>query len=254
MNVLIIEDEPLGVDRLRTLLQEIDDTIQVVGITDSVEASVAWLLKNPAPDVIMMDIELSDGKSFSIFDKLKVNSPVIFTTSYDEYAIRAFKVNSIDYLLKPVKPEDLRAAIEKLKTIGSHLPSAHSVDIERLLQQLRQPEKEYRERFLVKSGQRFFSKSVDDIAYFYYHNRVTFLKTWNKTVYYIDYTLDDLEQKLSPKNYFRANRQIIVNVKSVKDIHADFNNKLRLTLNPSFDEEVLVSRDRAPLFKDWMGR
>lgn len=254
MNVLIIEDEPLGVDRLRQLLTETDPTIQVTGVTDSVEASVAWLHSNPRPDVIMMDIELSDGQSFGIFDQVKVSSPVIFTTSYDEYAIRAFKVNSIDYLLKPVKPEDLRAAFEKLKTLGNHLPSAAKGAIEQLLQHLRQPEKEFRDRFLVKSGQRYFSVSVDDIAYFYYQNRVTFLKTWKKEVYFIDYILDDLEEMLSPKDFFRTNRQVLVNIKSVKDIHSDFNNKLRLTLHPAFDEEVLVSREKAPEFKEWMGK
>ena len=254
MNVLIIEDEPLAVDRLQQLLAQADPEMNVAGITDSIETSVAWLQAHPRPDLILMDIELSDGQSFGIFDQVQVNSPVIFTTSYDEYAIRAFKVNSIDYLLKPVKPEDLQAAIAKLKYLSSHLPAAPSAGIEQLLRQLRQPQKEYRERFLVKSGQRYFSIEIDDIAYFFYHNRVTFLKTWKKEAYYIDYILDELEDMLSPKDFFRANRQYLLHVKSVKDIHPFFNNKLKLTLQPATDDEVLVSRERAMEFKNWMGK
>lgn len=251
---MIIEDEPLAVDRLRQLLLQADPALNVTGVTDSVEASVAWLQSNPKPDLILMDIELSDGQSFGIFDQVTVSSPVIFTTSYDEYAIQAFKVNSIDYLLKPVKLDDLQAALEKLRTFSRHLPVASSAAIEQLLRQLRHTEKEYRERFLVKSGQRYFSIEVDDIAYFFYHNRVTFLKTWKKETFYIDYILDELEEMLSPKTFFRANRQFLLHVKSVKDIHPFFNSKLKLTLQPAIDEEVLVSRERAAEFKDWMGR
>jgi DNA-binding LytR/AlgR family response regulator len=201
-----------------------------------------------------MDIELSDGQSFSIFDQVTVTSPVIFTTSYDEYAIRAFKVNSIDYLLKPVKLEDLQAAIEKFRNLGKHLPPGPAAGIEQLLRELRRPEKEYRERFLVKSGQRYFSIDVDDIAYFYYRNRVTFLKTWKKDTYYIDYILDELEEMLSPKSFFRANRQYLLHIKSIKDIHNYFNNKLKLTVNPAAEEEILVSREKAMEFKNWMGK
>ncbi|GAA4467578.1 LytTR family DNA-binding domain-containing protein [Nibrella saemangeumensis] len=254
MNVLIIEDEPLAVDRLRQLLAQIDPTLQIAGVTDSVEASVAWLRSQPKPDFILMDIELSDGQSFSIFEQVTVNSPVIFTTSYDEYAIRAFKVNSIDYLLKPIKIEDLQAALVKFRNLSSHLPPGPSLRLEELLIQLRQPVKEYRDRFLVKVGQRFFSIEVDDIAYFYYHDRITFLKTWKKEVYCLDYILDELEGMLYPKAFFRANRQYLLHVKSVKDIHTYFSGKLKLTLQPPAEEEVLVSRERAGEFKNWMGR
>jgi DNA-binding LytR/AlgR family response regulator len=254
MNVLIIEDEPLAVKRLQQLLGQIDNTLQVSGVTDSVQSSVAWLRLQPKPDLILMDIELSDGQSFGIFDQVSVTSPVIFTTSYDEYAIRAFKVNSIDYLLKPIKPEDLQGAIDKLKNMGNHLPTSTSVGIEQLLLNLRQPEKEYRDRFLVKMGQRYFSIDVDDVAYFYYENRVTFLKTWKKDVYYLDYILDELEEMLSPKTFFRVNRQYLLHVKAVKDIHTYFNSKLKLTLQPPADDEVLVSRERAIEFKNWMGK
>jgi len=254
MNVLIIEDEPLAADRLRQLLSQADASMQVVGVIDSVEASVAWLQSNPKPDLILMDIELSDGQSFAIFDQVAVTTPVIFTTSYDEYAIQAFKVNSIDYLLKPVKPEDLQSAINKLKTFGNHLPFAQSAAVEQLLRQLHRPEAAYRERFLVKSGQRYFSIEVDDIAYFFFRNRVTFLKTWKKESYYIDYVMDELEEMLPPQDFFRANRQYLVHVKSVKDIHPFFNNKLKLTLHPAAEEDVLVSRERAADFKNWMGK
>ena len=254
MNVLIIEDESLAVERLRELLQEVDVVTQVVGVTGSVQASVNWLQSQPKPDLILMDIELSDGQSFSIFDQIPVESPVIFTTSYDEYAIRAFKVNSIDYLLKPVSREDLNAALLKLKNFGAHLPAYATPAIEQLLHQLRHNGNEYRDRFLVKSGQRFFSIETENIAYFYYHNRVTFLKTWDKKTYYIDYILDELENMLSPKQFFRANRQLLIHIKSVKDIGLDLNGKLKLTLHPPIEEEVLVSRERSLDFKVWMGK
>jgi two-component system, LytTR family, response regulator LytT len=254
MNVLIIEDEPLAVNRLQQLLLQSGLSISIAGITDSVEGSVQWLRTHPKPDLILMDIELSDGQSFSIFDQIQVTSPVIFTTSYDEYALRAFKVNSIDYLLKPVKPEDLEAALEKLKTLGQHLPSVYQSGIEQLLRELRRPEKEYRERFLVKTGQRYYSIEVNDIAYFYYHNRVTFLKTWKKETFFIDYILDELEDMLPPRSFFRANRQFLLHIRSIRNIHVYFNHKLKLDLQPEAHEEVIVSRERATEFKEWMGR
>jgi DNA-binding LytR/AlgR family response regulator len=203
-----------------------------------------------------MDIELSDGQSFEIFNQVPVTSPVIFTTSYDEYAIRAFKVNSIDYLLKPVKIEELKAGIEKLKNLSHHLPSPSipPFQIDQLIEVLRQPKKEFRERFLVKAGQRLVSVETEDIAYFYFTNRVTYIKTWKNEKYILDYNLDELEQMLEPQTFFRANRQFILHIRSVKNIHTYFNHKLKLTLQPPADEEVLVSREKATEFKLWMGK
>lgn len=257
MNVLIVEDEALAVERIQKVLAEVESAALVVGVTDSVVTTVAWLQANPQPDLILMDIELADGQSFEIFNRVSVLSPVVFTTSYDEYAIRAFKVNSIDYLLKPVKREELRASLEKLRhlTGQSHASAdAHVSRLEQFIRGLVHPQKEYRERFLTKSGQRYLSIPTDEIAYFYYEERLTFLKTWKNERHLVDYTLDELEGMLVPKTFFRVNRQYILHIGSVKDIHAYFNHKLKLTLQPPAPEEVLVSRERATEFKHWMGK
>ncbi len=257
MRVLIVEDEELAVERIQKLLAEVESTAEVAGVTASIGATVAWLQTQPRPDLILMDIELADGQSFEIFNRVAVQSPVIFTTSYDEYAIRACKVNSIDYLLKPVKREELRAGLDKLRTLARQLnPAAEpSVSrIEQLIRGLAQPEKEYRERFLIKSGQRYLSVETGEIAYFYYEDRLTFLKTWKNERYPVDYTLDELEGMLPPKSFFRANRQCILHIRSVHNIHSYFNHKLKLTLQPPLEAEVLVSRERATEFKQWMGK
>jgi len=254
MTVLIIEDEPLAAERIRKLVDETNEPMDIVGTTNSIESSVNWLQSNQHPDLILMDIELSDGQSFIIFDQVKVKSPVIFTTSYDEYAIKAFKVNSIDYLLKPVKQSDLNAAIQKLKSIEQQYSAIASTGLENLLRELKHKDKEYRERFLVKTGQRYFSIETENIAYFYYTNRVTYLKTWKNEQFYLDYILDELEDMLSPKLFFRANRQYILNIRSVKDIHTYFNHKLKLILQPPTNDEVLISKERATEFKSWMGK
>ncbi len=257
LSVLIIEDEAIAARRLRKMVTDIDPASEVLAVLDSIESSVQWLEANPCPSLILMDIELVDGQSFEIFDRVAVNCPVIFTTAYDEYAIRAFKVNSIDYLLKPVKRDELRAGLDKLRNLARQLnPAAEpSVSrIEQLIRGLSQPEKEYRERFLIKSGQRYLSVETGEIAYFYYEDRLTFLKTWKNERYPVDYTLDELEGMLPPKLFFRANRQCILHIRSVHNIHSYFNHKLKLTLQPPLEAEVLVSRERATEFKQWMGK
>ncbi|GAB3168271.1 LytR/AlgR family response regulator transcription factor [Telluribacter humicola] len=258
MKVLLVEDEELAADWLRKILDEVEPTAVLAGITDSIESTVEWLQANPPPDLILMDIELADGQSFEIFNRVQVRSPVVFTTSYDEYAIRAFKVNSIDYLLKPVKRDELRASLEKLRHLAQTLQSVvepPTVPIEQLIRQLSQPvPKEYRERFLLKSGNRYISLETGEIAYFYFENRLTFLRTWKDERYMVDYNLDELEEMLHPKTFFRANRQYILHIKSVKNIHSYFNHKLKLILQPDTEDEVLVSRERATAFKNWMGR
>jgi two-component system, LytTR family, response regulator LytT len=255
MKVLIIEDEQLGAERLEKQLQEIDAAIEVAGLTDSIKSSVKWLQEHPRPDLIFMDIELADGQSFEIFKQVRVTSPVIFTTSYDEYALRAFKVNSIDYLLKPVKKDDLQAAIAKLQQLRQSVKQDGAIDIETLVQQLRasQP-KNYRSRFLVKQGQRLIAVETEQIAYFFAEERLCFFKTWDRMKYVVDYNLEELEQMLDPGQYYRLNRGFIAHVKSIGQIHNHFNGKLKLELKPETDKEVLVSREKAQEFKDWMGR
>lgn len=260
MKVLIIEDEELAVKKLRKTLESVDATAEVVGVADSIRSSVDWLEQNPAPDLILMDIELADGQSFEIFDKTEVKSTVIFTTSYDEYALKAFKVNSVDYLLKPVQKEDLEAALNKLKNLksryGSGNGTADPLNVDNLVKELKQKlqPKEFRKRFLVKHAQKLISIEVQDIAYFYSDGRLNFFKTNDNKKYVVDYTMDELEEMLDPDKYFRISRSFYVSIGSIDQIHDYFGNRLLLNLKPAVDKESIVSREKVADFKKWMGK
>jgi two-component system, LytTR family, response regulator LytT len=259
MKVLIIEDEELAVKKLQKTLASVDATAEVVGVTDSIRSSVSWLQQNPSPDLILMDIELADGQSFEIFDKVDVKSTVIFTTSYDEYALKAFKVNSIDYLLKPIQKEDLHAALEKLKglkSLYSNTSGAPSLNVDSLVKELQQKlqPKEYRKRFLVKHAQKLVSVDVEEIAYFYSDGRLNFFKTTDNRKFVVDYTMDDLEEMLDPDQFFRISRAFYVAVNSIDQIHDYFGNRLLLNLKPVVDKEAIVSREKVTDFKKWMGK
>lgn len=261
MKVLIIEDEELAVKKLRKTLEAVDSSAEVVGVADSIRSSVQWLESNPTPDLILMDIELADGQSFEIFDKIEVKSTVIFTTSYDEYALKAFKVNSVDYLLKPVQKEDLEAALNKLKNLQSMYGSTSStsgdpLNVDNLVKELKQKlqPKEYRKRFLVKHAQKLISIEVQDIAYFYSDGRLNFFKTNDNKKYVVDYTMDELEEMLDPDQYFRISRSFYVSIASIDQIHDYFGNRLLLHLRPAVDKESIVSREKVADFKKWMGK
>jgi two-component system response regulator LytT len=251
MKVFIVEDEDLAVKKLRKTLESVDNTAEVVGVAESIRASVNWLQNNPAPDLILMDIE--------IFDKVDVKSTVIFTTSYDEYALRAFKVNSIDYLLKPVQKEDLKAALEKLENLKAMYAgqnSSVSLNREGLVKELQskfQP-KEFRKRFLVKHAQKLVSIDIDEIAYFYSDGRLNFFKTYDNRKFVVDYTMDELEEMLDPDRYFRISRSFYVSINSIDQIHDYFGNRLLLNLKPAVDKESIVSREKVTEFKQWMGK
>lgn len=253
MKVLIIEDEDLAVKKLQKTLSFVDNTIEIAGITDSISSSVEWLQNNEAPDLILMDIELADGQSFAIFDLISVTSPVIFTTSYDEFALKAFKVNSIDYLLKPVQPEDLEVALKKYKSMRGNTASTAIQSLVKELQQQLTP-KEYRKRFLVKNGQKLVSIAIDSIAYFYSDGRLNFFKTVDNKKYVVDYTMDELEDMLNPQDYFRVSRSFYVSVACISKIDDYFGNRLILQLQPATEKEVLVSREKVMPFKKWMGK
>lgn len=267
MTILIIEDEEPTARKLQRLLSDVAPQASVVGMTVSVEESVNWLRANPKPDLIFMDIELADGQSFDIFNWFSVTSPVIFTTAYDEYAIKAFKVNSIDYLLKPIKEADLRQALDKLQRLKEALIDGQRADsleasITNLLQQLQGtspiapipvPAAPYRDRFMIKQGQRLFSLSVDDVAYFFSRNKLSFLKTRDEHEWLVDYTMDELSQMLDPRRFFRLNRQVIAELRAVDKVHLYFNGKLKINLRPVFEEEVVVSREKAGELKVWLG-
>ncbi len=254
MEVLIIEDEQLGAEKLARLLTSIDSSIEIVGNTRSIKSSVEWLLQHKHPDIILMDIELTDGQSFEIFNHVAIKSMVIFTTSYDEYALQAFKVNSVDYLLKPIKKEELKNALDKYQQWQQKFSSS-ALNVEQLIQELRQQQpKTWRSRFLVKQGQKLLSVETRDIAYFYADGRLSYFVTWNKQKYIVDYTIEDLEQMLDPQQFYRANRGFILHIKSIAQIHNYFNGKLKLELQPHMDKEVLISREKATEFKEWMGK
>ena len=257
MKILIIEDEELAVKKLHKMLIGIDDSIEVIANLDSIESSVEWLENNETPDLIMMDIELLDGQSFEIFNRVKVKSPVIFTTSYDEYALKAFKVNSVDYLLKPIQPEDLTAALNKYRQMfAAPAASQPSINMDMLVKELQQKlqPREYRKRFLVKNVQKLVSVETDDIAYFYSDGRLNFFKTTDNKKYVVDYTMDELDGMLDPDKYFRISRSFFVSIDSVDQINDYFGNRLILTLKPAVDKEALVSREKVTDFKKWLGK
>lgn len=258
MNVFIIEDEYLGLQRLCKLLSEVDNTIVVLGHAESIKSAVQWLQNNPAPDLVFMDIELADGQCFEIFKQVEVKSPIVFTTSYDEYALQAFKVNSVDYLLKPIKKEELEAALSKFQRMREQFQSpASQMDIEKLVQELRQSQqpKAYRKRFLLKQGQRWLSVEVPEIAWFMADGKLCFLKTWDNRRLLVDYTLEELAEMLDPVEFCRVNRSYIVHIKAIKSIDTHFGGKLILQLSPKTAvNDVVVSKEKAPDFKKWMGR
>lgn len=251
MKILIVEDEILLAKELRKMLLSIEPSAEICGTTQSVEETVQWLKQNDTPDLVMMDIELADGQSFDIFKQVQLESPVIFTTAYDEFAIKAFKVNSIDYLLKPIKESELRVAIEKFKKTKQHQPIS-MLELLKKIEQLAN-QRGYRSRFLIKQGQKMVSIDVSEVAYFYSENKCTFLRTNQNQKYIIDLTLDELEKELAPQQFFRANRQYILSGKSIVSIHSWFNQKLKAEVNPPTEEHIIISRDKANAFKAWMG-
>lgn len=254
MEILIIEDEQLGADKLIRLLTSIDSSIQIVGNTRSIKSSVEWLSQHKHPDIILMDIELTDGQSFEIFNHVTIKSMVIFTTSYDEYALQAFKVNSVDYLLKPIKREEMKNALDKYQQWQKKFSSS-SLSIEHLINELKhQQSKTWRSRFLVKQGQKLVSVETCDIAYFYADGRLSYFITWDKQKHVLDYTIEELEQILDPQQFYRANRAFLIHIKAISQIHNYFNGKLKLELKPAIDKDVMISREKAMEFKEWMGK
>jgi DNA-binding LytR/AlgR family response regulator len=253
MKALIIEDELPAAKRLKSILKEVDPSIEVLNVIDSISASVKWINNNPAPDLIFMDIQLSDGLSFEIFKHVKINCPIIFTTAFDEYAIQAFKVNSVDYLLKPIETNDLRNSLNKYRELKKqYFADNESEHLKKLLDALSQNNPVFKTRFLVKSGQSFIRIDAEECAYFFLDNKLTYLVQFNGKKYLVDYTLDELEKQLNPKTFHRANRQYIISIKSITSVHNFFGGKLKLRLKPEVPESVVISREKASGFKEWM--
>lgn len=255
MTILIIEDEAPASRRLQRLLSELEPTAEIAGSLESVEASVEWLKKNPAPDIIFMDIQLSDGLSFEIFSSINVDSPVIFTTAYDEYAIQAFKVNSIDYLLKPIDTSSLSASIEKYKKIRDvYSVQYRANEIAGLLKSLTPTHPVYKSRFLVKSGASMLVIPAAEIAYFFVDNKITYMVCRSGKKHLTDHSLEELEELLDPEFFFRANRKFIVHIDSIESVSPAFGGKLKLKLSQKTDEDIVISRERASAFREWLDR
>jgi len=250
MNVIIIEDEKPSARRLQRMLNKLG--VAVNEILHSVEESINWFNNNEHPDLIFLDIQLSDGLSFEIFDTINIKSSIIFTTAFDEYALQAFKLNSIDYLLKPIDEDELQVAVEKYKKLK---PQASNVqlnfdDIKKLL--TNPLEREYKKRFTTKIGQHLKMISVDEIECFYSENKGTYAHTIGGRDYLLDTTLEQLEQELSPKLFFRISRKYYININAIKDIISYTNSRLELKLNSYSDQEVIVARERVKDFKLWL--
>lgn len=258
LNILIIEDEVIIAQRLVQLLDQISVEYTLCGIIGSVKATIDWLNNNKHPDLIFADIQLSDGNSFTIFKAVNVASKVIFTTSYDEFALDAFKVNSIDYLLKPITAKKLERAFEKLEemsqafTQSEEAPATEQEKISHLLDFFDSKDKGFRNRFLIKMGNSFKSITAEEIAYFFVSNKTTYLMTFQKRKYSLDTPLDELDKVLDTKLFFRINRQMIININAIKEIHTFFNSRLLLHIEPHFEDDVLVTRSNIGRFKEWM--
>lgn len=251
MNTIIIEDENLTALRLEGMLKKCDPNIRVLAILPSVSEAVQWLRRNDTPDLVFMDIHLEDDLCFKIFELAPLTSPVIFTTAYDEYMIKAFKVNSIDYLLKPVNLVELMAALDKYKALKEQFSKP---DFNTLLQYIGQREPEYKTRFMITVGTKIRSIETTEIAYFYSDEKITFLVTREGQHLPIDFSLDKLVTLLDPKLFFRASRQFLVGFSSIQSVLTHFKGKLKLELAPKARHEVFVSGDRMTDFKEWLGR
>ncbi|WP_271765033.1 LytR/AlgR family response regulator transcription factor [Aquimarina algiphila] len=250
MTAIIIEDENIASRRLASLIEELAPEIEIAGQITSVESGKHWFDNNPLPDLIFLDIQLNDGYGFDILDTLADHPPVIFTTAYNEYAIRGFKYNGLDYLLKPIDKKDLKNALTKYrKNLPNDSTAIENEKFERIKNLF---SKEFKKRFMVKVGNQFNTFSVDDIAYFKSDEGLIFLHTHKDQHYPIEYSIDQLEDILDPVQFFRINRKFMVSVKAVIEIHSYFNSRLLLKLRPSDDDNVIVSRERTSNFKKWL--
>jgi len=251
MRVIIIEDEELAAERLEKMLIETAPETEVIAKLSSVKESVKWLTLSKA-DLIFLDIQLSDGLSFSIFEQITVKTPVIFTTAYDQYAIKAFNLNSVSYLLKPVRKNELTEALQKYKS----LKSAFSIDFENILSAVQGKQPDYRRRFLIQIGDRFRKIEAEEIAYFYAMEKCTFLKTFEGNSYPLDLSLDNLVNVIDPSQFFRINRKYVVNMRSIKNMYAWSRSRIKIILSPSVDEDsdTIVSIDRAADFRNWLNK
>jgi DNA-binding LytR/AlgR family response regulator len=251
MDIVIIEDELLAAERLQLLIREYDPSIRVVACLESIGESVQWLQTHAHPDLLLVDIHLSDGHSFEIFNRVQVNIPVIFTTAYDQYALEAFRLFSIDYVLKPITPEALATAMNKFRQMAAFLLSKRQTPLMQA-NTTADSEPAYKNRFLAKVGQRSFFIQAEDVVYFYAENKVVYLVDREGNRYIINHTLDKLEPRLNPCEFFRVNRKMIVHSKAIEQVKPYYNNRLKLMLKHLKNSgDIIISRERVPGFRDW---
>lgn len=251
MKVAIIEDEQLASDKLESLLKEIYPEIEIIIKLSSVIDSINWLNTNSV-DLLFVDIHLSDGISFEIFEQIKIDIPIIFTTAYDQYAIKAFKVNSIDYLLKPIRKSELQESLSKFEKIKT----SHNIDISKILESLHDKKNDYQKRFLISFGNKLKMVDAENIAFFWAQEKNVFFTTFDKSTFPFDLSLDKVKEKLNPETFFRINRKMIINMKSIKNMHPFSRARIKLDLDPSSPKEIetLVSIERVNDFKNWINR
>jgi DNA-binding LytR/AlgR family response regulator len=254
MTCIIVEDERPAAERLRKMVEQHDATIEVVALTDSVASTVAYLSSHPHPDFMLMDIQLGDGISFEILDRIAVTCPIIFTTAFNEYAIRAFKVNSIDYLLKPIDKDELEAALRKLKEHIGSSSAATAVSAEAIAQAMRMLSRTYKERFVTRIGDKLHMLPVSSIAAFASMEKATYAYTLEGKMMSIDHTLDQIEGLIDPSKFFRISRKHIVALSGITDVVVYSSSRLKLNLKGVKDDEVIVSREKCGKFKEWLDR
>jgi DNA-binding LytR/AlgR family response regulator len=251
MNILIVENEIPAADRIVRILKKIDNTINILGVIETVEAAVNRLQEQPQPDLILMDIQLDDGLCFEIFEIINVDTPIVFTTAYDEFTLKAFKVNSIDYLLKPIGEDSLKSAIDKFKKIYSDR-DPFKRDFKLLLNEFRN---QYKSRFLIKIGDKFKSVQTGEICHFHICERSVFMCDYQGKDYGVDYSLDQLEGILDPRKFFRINRECIVSIDAINLMLSYSSSRLHLTLKNQKESDLfVVSRDKVSLFKKWVDK
>ncbi|MBS4065193.1 MAG: response regulator transcription factor [Chitinophagaceae bacterium] len=250
IKILMLEDEEPAAKRLQKLIKETEPDAEILAVLDSISKAKNWLQQNPSPDLMLVDIHLADGISLELFKQTEVQCPLIFTTAYDEYALQAFKLNSIDYLLKPVKKEELHNAVEKFKRqkAKEHPP----VDVNKLLETMQQPVPQYRDRFVIRYGEHIKTIETKDASYFYTESRANFLVTAEGKRYVIDFNLDQLERMLNPRHFFRINRQFIVSLQAIDEMTAWTKARVLIKLKPANKQETIVSTERSPEFKKWL--
>jgi two-component system LytT family response regulator len=253
LKILIVEDEIIAANRIKEMLLLYDSEINVIGVIDSIVDTINFFIENESEiDLILMDIQLADGICFEIFEEIKINKPIIFITAYDQYTLKAFKVNSVDYLLKPIETDEFFRSLDKFKSI--HYKDSNIENLQSLLESLNQNKNTYKFRFLIKKPTGFVPISTNQIAYFYSEDKLTFIKTWDNCKHVIDMTLEELTSKLNPKEYFKISRSFIVHHKSVEEIKFHLNNRMLLKLKPLIDKDVFVSRNNSKPFKFWMNK